>query len=102
MVGVSVGVCVGVLVGVWVGVLVGVGVAPLNELTTSPLVPPFLFQRDKSFSLPPDVRLAATLRGEFAELTVVALDHEEYGLDASEYFTVPLSTNQHARFDEVE
>jgi hypothetical protein len=103
VVGVSVGVVVGVSVGVFVvvevGVTVGVGVGPLSELTTSPEDDPFLFHSARSCELPSLESDAATDCGLFAELTVVGLDHEVYGLLASEYPTTPLSTNQAARFD---
>lgn len=109
-VGVSVGVAVGVLLGVLVGVLEGVfvgvsvGVAvgvlvdvgPLSELTTSPAELPFRFQVAKICPAPPDELCKATLCGELLELTVVADDQEEYGLEASEYFTLPESINHEA------
>jgi hypothetical protein len=78
-VGVSVGVCVGVSVDVLVGVFVGVGVdiGPLSELTTSPAELPFRFQIATICPLASEDRDAATACGEFAELTVVGLDHDE-------------------------
>jgi len=116
IVGVSVGVCDGVCVGVFVGLLVGVieGVAvgvfvgvfvaavPLNALTTSPAEDPLLFHVAKICEPPLDDRCADTAFGEFAALTLVGLDHEVYGLAASEYFTVPPSTNHVTRFDDDE
>ncbi len=101
-VGVIVGVIVGVLVGVSVGVLVGVGVGPLKELTTSPADDPFRFQRASNCGLPLVESEAATACGLFAELTVVGLDQEVYGLELSVYLTEPLSTNQLTRFEVME
>lgn len=94
------GVSVGLLVGELVGVLVGVG--PLSELTTSPAEPPSLFHVARSCELPADERCDDTDFGELAELTVVGLDHDEYGLAASVYFIAPLSKNQETRFDVAE
>lgn len=82
-----------------VGVLVGVDAAPLSEVTTSPAELPALFHVARICELPSDDSDAATACGEFAELTVVADDHDEYGLPASVYFTVPLSRNQLTMFD---
>ena len=96
LLGVFVGVLVGVLVGVSVGVAVGVlvGVGPLSELTTSPAELPFLFHVPRSCGLLSEDSDTATDCGEFAELTVVGLDHEVYGLLASVYLIDPDSRNQ--------
>jgi hypothetical protein len=101
-VGVIVGVSVGVLVEVAVGVTVGVGVGPLSELTTSPAELPFRFHVPRICGLPSDDSDTATDCGEFAELTVVGDDHEEYGLLASVYLMAPLSRNQLTIFDVTE
>jgi hypothetical protein len=101
-VGVVVGVSVGVLVVVAVGVTVGVGVGPLSELTTSPAELPFRFHVPRICGLPSDDSDTATDCGEFAELTVVGDDHEEYGLLASVYLMAPLSRNQLTIFDVTE
>ena len=103
-VGVAVGVIVGVVVGVSVGVVVGVlvGVGPLSELTTSPAELPFRFHVPRIWGLPSDDSDTATDCGEFAELTVVGDDHEEYGLLASVYLMAPLSRNQLTMLDVTE
>jgi hypothetical protein len=101
-VGVFVGVLVGVIVGVSVGVGVGVGVGPLSELTTSPAELPFRFHVPRICGLPSDDSDTATDCGEFAELTVVGDDHEEYGLLASVYLMAPLSRNQLTMFEVTE
>ena len=98
LVGVSVGVFVGVEVGVAVGVAVGMGVA-LRELTTSPAELPLRFHNAAIWECPPESSALETETGLPVELTVVGLDHDVYGLLASEYPTTPLSTNQAARFD---
>ena len=96
-VGVDVGVSVGVSVGVAVGVAVGVG--PLKELTTSPAELPLRFQNAAIWEYPPESSALETETGLPVELTVVGLDHDVYGLLASEYPMTPLSMNQAARFD---
>ena len=95
--GVDVGVSVGVVVGVRVGVDVGVG--PLSALATSPAELPVRFHNAAIWGYPPESSELETESGLPVELTVVGLDHEVYGLLASEYPTAPLSTNQAARFD---
>jgi hypothetical protein len=100
-VGVLLGVAVGVTVGVFVGVLVGVcdGVGPLSEPTTSPADDPFLFHVARIWEPCPEARYDDTDKGASDELTVVGVDHVVYGLIASEYFTVPLSTNHATKFE---
>jgi hypothetical protein len=100
LVGVIVGVLVAVRVGVDVGVLVGS--TPLSAPTTSPAELPFLFHVPRIFQIPDDDSWAEIDCGVLLELTVVALDHDEYGLEDSEYFTVPLSTNQLTKSEEME
>ncbi len=52
--------------------------------------------------MPSDDKDTATDCGEFAELTVVGLDHEVYGLLASVYLMAPLSRNQLTMLDVAE
>ena len=91
LVGVLVLVTVGVAVGVDVGV--GVGVVPLKEAATS-VEEPFVRLHSAAIRYPPpESRDEESFRGEPVELAVVGLDHVEYGLLASVYFTAPLSMN---------
>jgi hypothetical protein len=85
-----------------VDVGVGVGSAPLTAEATSPVEPPLRFHVPRSFQIPEDDSCAETACGVPLELTVVGLDHDEYGLEDSEYFTVPLSINQLTKSEEME